>query len=119
MIRSLPFAAFFAVAASLAFAHSQAHGPIDTVARGPYVCETPGDAAGQAGIPQPERNFKIESDSRYSSPQGVGVYLRRGDRLEMTTGPRKGEAYQVVHTDLLRLLKPDGTSSRLRCVQQH
>lgn len=118
MIRSLPIVALFAATASLAVAHGQVHGPIDTVERGPYVCETPGDAGGRAGIPQPERNFTIQSDSRYKSPQGAGTYLRRGDRLEMTSGPRKGDTYQVVHGGFVRLLKPDGTPSRLRCVQQ-
>jgi len=95
-----------------------APGPIDTAMRGPYVCELPGDAAGPAALVQPERGFTIESASRYSAPQGAGTYLRRGDRLEMTSGPRKGEAYQVVRPGFLRLLGPDGNPGRLRCVRQ-
>src|SRR5688500_2215472 len=66
-----------------------AHGAIGTVPRGTFVCELPGDAAGQAGVAQPERNFTIESASRYSSPQGGGSYLRRGDTLTLTSGPRQ------------------------------
>jgi hypothetical protein len=112
MIRSLPIAALLVATASVAFAR----GPIDTVERGSYVCELPGDATGQAGIPQPERSFAIESSSRYSSPQGSGTYLRQGDRLQMTSGSRKGEAYRIVHAGFLRLLQPDGTPGRLRCV---
>jgi hypothetical protein len=114
MIRSLPIAALLVAAASVAFAK----GPIDTVERGPYVCELPGDAAGRAGIPQPERSFTIESSSRYSSPQGSGTYLRQGKHLQMTSGPRKGDAYLVVHAGFVRLLQPDGSAGRLRCVLQ-
>ena len=97
----------------------QAQGPIATVERGPYVCELPGDASGRAGIPQPERNFTIETASRYSSPQGGGTYLRRGDRVELTSGPRKGEAYQVIRPGFLRLIGPNGAPGRLRCVHAH
>jgi hypothetical protein len=112
MIRSLPLAAVLAAAASPALAQ----GPIATVERGLYVCELPGDAASRAGLAQPKLNFTIESSSRYSSPQGAGTYLRRGDRLQMTSGPRKGEVYLIVHVGFVRLLQPDGNPGRLRCV---
>jgi hypothetical protein len=111
MIRALPFAILLA-AAPAAFAQ----GPIATIERGSYVCELPGDAGTRAGIPQPERSFTIESSSRYAARQGAGTYLRRGDRLEMTSGPRKGETYRVVRPGFLRGLQPDGKPSRLRCV---
>jgi hypothetical protein len=112
MIRSRPVVALLATLASV----SSAKGPVDTIDRGRYVCELPGDAAGQAGRPQPDRNFTVEAASRYSSPQGQGTYLRRGDRVDMTSGPRKGEAYRIVREGFLKLLEPDGTPSRLRCV---
>jgi hypothetical protein len=112
MIRSLPFVALMTASASVAMAQ----GPIDTVERGPYVCERPGDAASQAGIPQAERSFTIETDSRYGSPHGTGTYLRRGRQLTMTSGSHKGEAYVVVRPGFLRLLDADGKPSRLRCV---
>lgn len=99
-----------------AAAHAQ--GPIATAERGAYVCEMPGDASGQAGYEQPERNFRIENASRYSSPQGAGTYLLRGDRIEFTSGPRKGESYQVIRAGFLRFVGADGTPSRLRCVRQ-
>ena len=92
-------------------------GAIGTVARGTFACELPGDAAGQVGIPQPERNFTIESASRYSSPQGNGAYLRRGDTLTLTSGPRQGESYAVVSEGFLRLVE-GGQPGRLRCVRQ-
>jgi hypothetical protein len=114
MIRSLSLAAVLAAASSIAVAQ----GPINTVARGAYTCELPGDAAGQASVAQPDRSFRIESSSRYSAPQGSGTYLRTGKRLEMTSGPRKGEAYLIVHVGFMRLLQADGTPSRLRCVRQ-
>jgi hypothetical protein len=112
MIRSLPFAVALASAASV----SVAQGPIGTADRGLYVCELPGDAGGQAGIPQPDRNFTIETASRYSSPQGGGTYLRQGTRVQMTSGPRKGEVFVIVRPGFLRLLQADGTVGRMRCV---
>jgi hypothetical protein len=114
MIRSLTVAALLSAAAVPAFAQ----GPIGTAERGLYVCELPGDAAGQVGIPRPERNFTIESASRYASPQGGGTYLRQGTRLQMTSGPRKGEAFVIVRAGFLRQLDADGRAGRLRCVLQ-
>jgi hypothetical protein len=94
-----------------------AQGAIGTVARGTFVCELPGDAAGQAGVAQPARNITIESASRYSSSQGSGSYLRRGDTLTLTSGPRQGESYAVVSEGFLRLIE-NGRAGRLRCVRQ-
>lgn len=96
----------------------QAQGPIGTAERGAYICEMPGTAADKAGYEQPERNFRIESASRYSAPQGAGTYLLRGDRIEFTSGPRKGEAYQVIRSGFLRVIGPNGATGRLRCVRQ-
>ena len=106
----------FLLAAALA-APAFAQGAIGTVPRGTFACELPGDASGQAGIAQPARNFTIESASRYSSPQGGGSYLRRGDTLTLTSGPRQGEIYAVVSEGFLRLIE-DGRPGRLRCVRQ-
>ena len=94
-----------------------AQGSIGTVPRGTFACELPGDAAGQAGVAQPARDLTIESASRYSSPQGGGSYLRRGDTLTLTSGPRQGESYAVVSEGFLRLLE-DGRPGRLRCVRR-
>lgn len=114
MIRSLPIAALLAAATCPA----GAQGAIETIERGRYVCELPGDAGHQAGIPQPEHNFTVESSSRYISAKGGGTYLRRGGRVELTSGPRKGEAYQVIRPGFLRLLDSNGNPSRERCVLQ-
>lgn len=94
-----------------------AQGPIGTVERGTYHCELPGDAAGRAGIEQPQASFTIKSASRYSSPQGGGAYLRRGDVVTLTSGPRSGESYAVMSTGFLRRIE-NGQPGRLRCVRQ-
>jgi len=92
-----------------------AQGAIGTVQRGTFACELPGDAGGQAGVAQPARDITIESASRYSSPQGQGSYLRRGDTLTLTSGPRQGESYAVITEGFLRLIE-GGQPGRLRCV---
>lgn len=94
-----------------------AQGAIGTLERGTFACELPGNAAGQAGIAQPSRNFTIDNAARYSSPQGGGTYLRRGNTLTFTSGPRQGETYQIASERFLRLIE-DGQPGRLRCVRQ-
>jgi hypothetical protein len=113
MIRSLIVAALIGAAASAAIAQG---GPIDIIARGPYVCELPGDGDIGPGRPQADHSFTVETGSRYSTAKGGGTYLRRGKVVEMTSGPRKGEKYLVVRSGFLRLVGPDGQPSRLRCV---
>jgi len=106
-----------ALSAAAISAPAHAQRDLGTIERGNYVCELPGDAAGAVGVPQPDESFSIESASRYSSPQGEGIYLRRGDRLIMTSGPRNGTAYQIVGRGFLRKIV-DGQPSRLRCIRQ-
>ena len=112
-MKGLPIAIIFA---ALAAAPALAQGAIGTVERGAYVCELPGDAGGSAGVVQPGLALTIESASRYSSPQGSGIYLRRGDILQLTSGPRQGESYAVVGSGFLRRIE-DGKPGRLRCVR--
>lgn len=104
-----------AIAAASLLAPAAAQGPIGTVTRGPYRCELPGDAAGQAGQVQPEAAFTIDSASRYTSPQGGGTYLRRGNTLTLTSGPRQGESYAILSEGFLRRIE-NGRPGRLRCV---
>ena len=104
------------IVAALAAAPAFAQGAIGTVERGAYVCELPGDAGGSAGVAQPGQALTIESASRYSSPQGAGTYLRRGDTLQLTSGPRQGESYAVIGEGFLRRIE-DGKPGRLRCVR--
>jgi len=105
------------LAALLLAAPAFADGPIGTIARGTYVCELPGDVAGAVGIEQPGESFTILSASRYSSPQGSGTYLRRGDIVSMTSGPRNGTRYIVIGRDFVRKLDEHGEPSRLRCLR--
>lgn len=106
------------LAAALLATPALADGPIGTIARGDYICELPGDVTGSVGVEQPDEHFTIESASRYSSPQGDGTYLRRGDRVSMTSGPRNGTSYIIIGRDFLRKLDSDGTPSRLRCLRR-
>jgi len=92
-------------------------GPIGTLEQGQYVCELPGRADGPRGIVQPEAGFRIVSASRYVSDQGTGTYLRRGDVMILSSGPRRGERYRVVSPGFLRKLDED-RASRLRCVRR-
>ena len=95
-----------------------AQAKIDTLDRGDYVCELPGDASGRAGVEQAQAGFTILSASRYSSPQGNGTYLRQGDRVAMTSGPRNGESYRLRGRNFLRKLDADGQPTRLRCLRR-
>ena len=91
-------------------------GAIGTVERGSYVCELPGDAASRPGIEQKGENFVIESASRYASAEGSGTYLRRGDTLTFTSGPRQGESFSIISAGFLRRTE-NGQPGRLRCVR--
>jgi hypothetical protein len=105
------------IAAAMAAVPAFAQGPIGTLERGTYVCELPGDASREAGIAQPEANFRIIGASRYSSAQGRGIYLRRGDVVTFTSGPRSGEAYAVISPAFLRRME-NGKPGELRCVRK-
>lgn len=113
----VPAVIAFAALPALAQTDLREQGQIGTLERGAYVCELPGDAAGRAGIVQEELGFTIASASRYSSSDGPGTYLRRGATVEMTSGPRTGERYQVVTERFLRRLD-NGQPGRLRCIKQ-
>jgi len=75
--------------AAFATAQDLPQGQIGTIERGHYVCEVPSSATDAASIPQPDANFTIDNSSRYSTAQGNGTYLRRGNRMTFTSGPRQ------------------------------
>lgn len=104
-----------AALAAMAATSVSAQGPVGTLERGAFTCERPGHAAGRAGIEQPDAGFSIIGASRYSSPQGDGTYLRRGDIVTFTSGPRSGEAYAVISPGFLRRIE-NGVPGALRCV---
>jgi hypothetical protein len=95
----------------------EANGPIGTIERGQYVCELPGDAGGSAGLHQPQEDFRIASASRYRAADGDGTYLRRGDIVTMTSGPRNGAQYAVISPSFLRKIE-NGVAGRLRCFRR-
>lgn len=90
---------------------------IDIMDRGFFACELPGNALGAVGIRQPDEDFTIERASRYSTKEGSGTYLRSGERLLMTSGPRNGTAYRVVNRGFVRKLDSSGEPTTLRCVR--
>jgi len=108
------FAAFLPATGALA----APGGPIDTIHRGDYYCELPGDATGLAGIVVPEEGFSIVSGSSYTTPQGGGSYLLTGDLLTMTSGPKRGEKFNRLSNNFLRKLDAEGKESTLRCVRR-
>mgnify|MGYP000701776434 CR=1 FL=1 len=106
------------IVVSLALASpALAQGQVGTVPRGQYICELPGDASGNVGIEQSEENFRITSGSRYVTAEGEGTYLRRGDRVTMTSGPRNGTTYAVMADGFLRKIE-NGEPGRLRCIRR-
>lgn len=109
--------AVLAVATLAVAAQVSAQGQIGTIERGQYTCELPGDAGGAAGIHQPAEDFRIASASRYRADSGDGTYLRRGDVVTMTSGPRNGAQYAVISPNFLRKMDA-GAPGRLRCVRR-
>lgn len=92
-------------------------GDIDTLSRGQYACEWPGDATGPVGKPAPEEDFAIVNASSYRALGRMGSYLLTGDTLTMTSGPHEGKRYHRLSGGFLRKIGPDGQDSELRCVR--
>lgn len=93
-------------------------GKIDTLDAGTYICELPGDAAGAAGIRQPDEAFEIVNANTYRTAQGRGSYLLTGDTLTMTSGPKRGQRFHRLSDRFLRLMDANGKDSALRCIRR-
>jgi hypothetical protein len=93
-------------------------GEIGVLQQGLYICELPGDATGAAGIRQQAQDFIVRNGSRYSTAEGLGTYLLTGDRVEMTSGPKKGQQFRQLSDNFLRALDAAGKETDLRCVRQ-
>ena len=91
-------------------------GELGTVELGRYVCELAGDASGPVGRHVPEADFSIVTTSSYRFNGRTGSYLRTGDRVVFTSGPRNGERYHWLRTGFLRRSLADGSDGPLRCV---
>ena len=94
-------------------------GELDTLPRGLFVCELPGDANGTVGQLVPEADFVVSNDSTYQTDLGYGAYLVTGDQVAMTSGPLRGDRFKRVSTRFLRKLDSEGKETRLRCILQH
>lgn len=95
----------------------QHRGGIGVMQQGLYVCELPDSRAPTRGVVQDGASFRITSASRYITDQGTGTYLRRGDTVVLSSGPRAGEQYQIISTGFVRKLE-NGVPGRLRCVRR-
>ena len=93
-------------------------GKIDALAAGTYICELPGDAAGAAGIRQPDEAFEIVNSNTYRTATGRCAYLLTGDVLVMTSGPKNGQRFHRISNRFLRLIGPGGHDSPLRCIRR-
>ena len=83
-------------------------GELDTLPRGLFVCELPGDANGSVGQLVPEADFAISNDSTYQTDLGYGAYLVTGDQVTMTSGPLRGDRFRRVSDRFLRKLDAAG-----------
>ncbi len=84
---------------------------------GNWECALPGDAGGDAFVPQPGEAFRIGTASSYESPAGGGIYLLRGTEVVFTRGPKKDERFRVLGENTLQKLAPDGSLSKLICTR--
>ncbi|MBD2842004.1 elongation factor P [Erythrobacter rubeus] len=85
-------------------------GMLRTMPHGIYQCTLPGDAAGAAYETVEEEGFSIGPASSYTSPEGRGTYIMRGNTLTFTRGPKKGEQFERVGTNQLK-------RGKLRCTR--
>ncbi|GMN01635.1 elongation factor P [Erythrobacter sp. MTPC3] len=115
------FAAFVAAASPLMSQQSApANAPggmLRTMPHGAYQCALPGDAGGKAYEVVEAEGFSIGTASSYTSAQGRGNYILRGDRLTFTRGPKKGEQFERISTNQLRQLNASGKRTKLRCIR--
>jgi hypothetical protein len=98
-------------------AHRDTGGMLRTLEHGQWSCALPGDAAAAAWQPVPEADFRIGPSSSYESEAGRGTYILRGRILTFTRGPKKGERYEQVGSNTIKVLEADGTTGRLTCTR--
>ncbi|MCV0383566.1 MAG: elongation factor P [Erythrobacter sp.] len=94
-----------------------AQGRLGTLPHGRYVCALPGGAAGKAVKEVSEHNFSITGASSYEAADGRGTYLRKGDTVVFTRGPRKDMKLKLLGSGLMQWVKEDGTLGRIRCTR--
>ena len=105
-----------AIAAPVATFAAQG-GALGTLQTGRYTCELPGDALGPSGHPVAAEAFSIINASSYAVGEVHGTYLLTGDRVTITSGPKRGQRFRRVSASFLRKLDASGKDSPLRCVR--
>jgi len=103
---------------SLAATPVPAANQLGTLRVGEYRCELPGDATGPSRFPVAEEHFTVTNASSYRTAQGGGSYLLTGNRLVMTSGPKRGQKYTRFSDNFLRKLDAEGKETDLRCVRR-
>lgn len=98
--------------------YAQDGGMLGTMPKGNYECAFPGSAATKAIDHRAEEDFRLSSASRYSTADGSGTYLLKGDIFTFTRGPKKGDRYLRVGIAQLRKLDDQGNTTRLLCVRR-
>lgn len=115
------FAAFVAAASPLMSQQSGTAsapgGMLRTMPHGAYQCTLPGDAGGKAYKVMETEAFQIGTASSYTSAEGRGNYILRGDQLTFTRGPKKGQKFERISTNQLRKLDSAGERKKLRCIR--
>ncbi|MBU7581066.1 MAG: elongation factor P [Porphyrobacter sp.] len=92
-------------------------GVLGILRHGNWECALPGDAGGDAYLPQPAEAFRIGTASSYENAGGTGIYLMRGTEVIFTRGPKKDERFRVLGENTLQKLERDGTNSKLICTR--
>ena len=92
-------------------------GPLGTLELGRYVCEVPDTADVTRGRQMEGLEFSVVTTSSYRSHGTLGSYLRTGDSVVLTSGPRKGERFNVISSGYLQKLDDAGNETPLRCVR--
>lgn len=116
-MRYLVTLALVAMLASPAPSQERAPGDLSVLLRGYWSCAVPGSAAGDAREVRPSLDFETIRGSRYRVGEDVGIYLRLGDRVEMTTGPFKGRVFSVTGADSIREIE-QGELTPVRCLRR-
>lgn len=98
-------------------ARAAASGMLGILRHGNWECTLPGDAGGDAFVPQPAEAFRIGTASSYESPEGTGIYLLRGTEVLFTRGPKKDERFRVLGENTMQKLNSDGSLSKLICTR--
>jgi hypothetical protein len=92
-------------------------GLLGILRHGDWECALPGDAGGDAFMPQPDEAFRIGTASSYISPAGSGIYLLRGTEVVFTRGPKQNQRFKVLGENTLQKLNADGSPSKLICTR--